>query len=413
MNCDPFPIPVPWLDGFFALPGDYSLHRSELYQSARLYGQDVSSGAAVAVLMTNDHDCSSQALLATENETKAVTAGSTTQTLRVLDLCCSPGLKLCAIADTLMRQGRDGVVVGVDVSEQRIALCKRIVLKYQVPAPLPAAKSESESKEIRGACNNPPRIRLYCNDGTRFASIKSEDLQLVFDSHVARQDCEILSGKRKRMNKSSKAREQRMLRDTKSFDLEPIIGKPTKTIGKVEQMKQFDLVLVDAECSTDGSAAHIQQRSTKECQQRSKICLENHQHILPTMESKQWSTKTQLKELEQLQQNLLATGYNLLQSGGTLVYSTCSLDTNQNEGIVAWLLNRFSCAKIVRVEFSCHGSSKSNCNTSLVTEGSIPGTAQFHPNLDKKDNPLDMDRLFGGGFFLAKLTKTLQASDIK
>ena len=65
--------------GFYAVPGDFSVAQSKVFRSGRIYGMDVSSGAAVAALLS-DH----------------------APDLRVLDLCCSPRLKLCMIADLLL-----------------------------------------------------------------------------------------------------------------------------------------------------------------------------------------------------------------------------------------------------------------------------------------------------------------------
>ncbi len=104
-------VPIPWLDdcfGFHAIPGDFSLAQSKAFRSGRIYGMDVSSGAAVAALLSG-------------HEIK--------HNVRVLDLCCSPGLKLCMIADLL---SCSSTVVGVDISKERLAVCKRVVKKYHV-----------------------------------------------------------------------------------------------------------------------------------------------------------------------------------------------------------------------------------------------------------------------------------------
>jgi 16S rRNA (cytosine967-C5)-methyltransferase len=41
-----------------------------------------------------------------------------------------------------------------------------------------------------------------------------------------------------------------------------------------------------------------------------------------------------LKKLPRLQQNILRNVANLVKPGGRLVYSTCSLETEENEGVV-------------------------------------------------------------------------------
>ena len=85
--------PVAWLPGYFRLRGDVKIATSDAYRAGHIYGIDVSSGAAVAALDPQPGE-------------------------HVLDLCCAPGAKLCAIADAM---GLRGSVTGVDVSAERLA----------------------------------------------------------------------------------------------------------------------------------------------------------------------------------------------------------------------------------------------------------------------------------------------------
>lgn len=79
-----YPLPVPWLREFFAIPEEFGLSRSTSFQSGRVYGMDVTSGAAVAALLFNSYDVCKEG-----GSTKEV--GKSLSTLRVLDLCCAPG----------------------------------------------------------------------------------------------------------------------------------------------------------------------------------------------------------------------------------------------------------------------------------------------------------------------------------
>ena len=82
---------MPWLLSqphgleFFAIPGDFSLNKAFSFQSGRVYGMDVTSGAAVASLLFDIYD-------RPDGSGKRCDKTDTTKApLRVLDLCCAPG----------------------------------------------------------------------------------------------------------------------------------------------------------------------------------------------------------------------------------------------------------------------------------------------------------------------------------
>ena len=52
-----------------------------------------------------------------------------------------------------------------------------------------------------------------------------------------------------------------------------------------------------------------------------------------------WSVK-KIKELGQRQKSLLRSAISATQVGGTIVYSTCTLAPEENEGVVDWILER-------------------------------------------------------------------------
>lgn len=96
--------PVAWLPGYYRLPSHVKIAGCEAYSTGHLYGIDVSSGAAVAALDARPGD-------------------------HVLDLCCAPGAKLCALADVM---GLSGTLTGVDVNEERLRACRTLCTKYGV-----------------------------------------------------------------------------------------------------------------------------------------------------------------------------------------------------------------------------------------------------------------------------------------
>ena len=70
---------------FFAIPGEFCLNKASSFQSGRVYGMDVTSGAAVAALLLDVFDrVDSSGLNRHESRDEK-------EPLRVLDLCCAPG----------------------------------------------------------------------------------------------------------------------------------------------------------------------------------------------------------------------------------------------------------------------------------------------------------------------------------
>ena len=83
----------------------------------------------------------------------------------------------------------------------------------------------------------------------------------------------------------------------------------------------FDKVLVDAPCSGTGTI----------------------RKSLKTLEM--WNPKM-IGHLAKIQKLLLETGFSVLKPGGVLVYSTCTLEPEENEGVVSDFLNAHSDAQL-------------------------------------------------------------------
>ncbi len=77
----------------------------------------------------------------------------------------------------------------------------------------------------------------------------------------------------------------------------------------------FDKVLVDVPCSASGT---FKQEVYKSLSQKF------------------------LNSITRLQKSLLASAYRLAKKGGTIVYSTCSLEIEENEAIANWFLKNFN-----------------------------------------------------------------------
>lgn len=231
--------------------------------------------------------------------------------LKVLDLCCCPGAKLQLLSDTLEEISMAGlisdnsIVVGVDISVDRLRVCKSILSKW---AQFALQFSTDSSSGIKERCI---RQLLFNCDGTLFSPSSSHYGSLIHDSHIwhkellsrhglLKHQCDhedIISSEvvpdnpkrghsirdsnndsskndiiddnnhtrlqqhqqysndsvkviptiRKRANKSSRQREAKQLR----------IAQSQLSDQSIFNSEGFDYVLVDAECSHSGSYRHM------------------------------------------------------------------------------------------------------------------------------------------------------------
>lgn len=147
-------------------------------------------------------------------------------------------------------------------------------------------------------------------------------------------------------------------------DIVEVVNGRGEKIGE-NYKEQFDKVLLDAPCSGEG-----------------RFTIYNIQSY------KQWSMKT-VNELVKTQKNLFKSAYEALKPGGTLVYSTCTLNELENEQIIDWALNNFN-IKQERID--------------LDIKQAVPAFSNgFDKNVGKAIRILpskDME-----GFFVAKFTK--------
>ncbi|KAJ1953228.1 hypothetical protein EC988_003112 [Linderina pennispora] len=201
----------------------------------------------------------------------------------VLDLCCAPGAKLLLLAEHL--QGK-GSVTGVDIAEHRMAICRSLVKKH--------------------AGDDKIRIRLFVSDGTSFDEYAPrlgwDDPQIV--KEAGRQ--------------SGRAR--------------PWFASKMLAAGFAGSGTElYDRVLVDAECTHDGSLVHVAKYQHWGFERLADQVTNDADHV------------------PLLQSQLLENAWRLLRPGGSLVYSTCSLSRRQNEAVVGGFLSRHSDAVLLPI----------------------------------------------------------------
>lgn len=221
---------IRWIgyQAFFALPSQIQIASTDAYRSGKIYGMDAASGAAVMALNVSPGD-------------------------HVLDLCAAPGAKLCMLSDLLRSSGS---LTGVDIAKHRLYACRTMVRKYALG----------------------DRCRLFIADGTtlsllpmrakacmRSSDTCSEDTANIFAEWSSKRLWRDRKSARRAKNSCElqavpKATEPELIfygRDSGVIGLHR--SEVFRAVDEVEYSNSgYDKVLVDAECTHDGSFKHIQ-----------------------------------------------------------------------------------------------------------------------------------------------------------
>jgi len=104
---------------------------------------------------------------------------------------------------------------------------------------------------------------------------------------------------------------------------EVIISIPGEKIGDVLP-NYFDKILLDAPCSAEGTI------------RKSKKVLYH------------WGLKN-IQKMSRIQKGLIASAFRALKPGGIMVYSTCTIAPEENEGVVDYLLKKFPEAEVLPI----------------------------------------------------------------
>ena len=135
------------------------------------------------------------------------------------------------------------------------------------------------------------------------------------------------------------------------------------------QSRLFDYILVDAPCSGTGTI-----------RRNFKI-------------AEMWSPSL-VKRMSRDQFRLASRAFMLLKEGGIMVYSTCTLEPEENEGIVDAILKKFPEADVLDISLDIKRSSAITSFDGTKYDSRVSKCLRIYP----QDNDSE-------GFFVAKLTK--------
>lgn len=135
----------------------------------------------------------------------------------------------------------------------------------------------------------------------------------------------------------------------------------------------FDKVLLDAPCSGLGQRPQLNNKMTPKMLQSYKF----------------------------IQRKLFSSAVKLLKVGGKLVYSTCTITEEENEGMVIWALKKFPCLQLIPAEPLLGGP---GIAIEDFTDDQRVMVQRFGPESDPLRLPNDIYR-DSIGFFIASFTK--------
>lgn len=134
---------------------------------------------------------------------------------------------------------------------------------------------------------------------------------------------------------------------------------------------EFDKILVDAPCSGTGT-------------------------IRKSLKTLQIWNENMTRKLASDQKQLLETAFHKLKPGGTIVYSTCSVEPEEDEGVVSWILDKFEDAYTEKIELNIKRSPTIDEYKGERYHEGVKNTLRIWP----QDNDTE-------GFFVAKIKKKL------
>jgi 16S rRNA (cytosine1407-C5)-methyltransferase len=156
-----------------------------------------------------------------------------------------------------------------------------------------------------------------------------------------------------------------------------VTNKDGKVLGKTYP-DHFDKVILDAPCSGEG-----------------RIYLAGRNPL------RFWSIKMS-NAMVKTQKQLIDSAFQALSIGGTLVYSTCTLEPEENEGVVTYLLNKYDNARMGDIDFV---NKLEPLLKDKITDGITKWSGNtYHQEVAKSVRIIPSPEMMG--FYIAKVTKT-------
>jgi len=273
--------PVNWIPNVYSLPPTMKISYTQAYKNGEIYGIDLSSCAVVLALDPKPNE-------------------------NILDLCCSPGTKLCYIADLMKTQSDniEGSLTGNDINQHRLNICKTLVDKY----------------------GHSGLIKLHCEDGTTFKKLAKENE--LYDKILVDAEC-THDGSIKHLFKYCQGGDNKC---EKNVEREEEEVKEEVKEEKKEEVKEEEKKLSNKEKKRRAKqrAQHLENLERKKMKINNEWTFESFEDRVMNEEK--------LNNITSLQKNLVVNAFSLLKPQGILVYSTCSFIKAQNEDVVKFLL---------------------------------------------------------------------------
>jgi 16S rRNA (cytosine1407-C5)-methyltransferase len=156
-----------------------------------------------------------------------------------------------------------------------------------------------------------------------------------------------------------------------------VINKDGALLGKIYP-NHYDKVLLDAPCSGEGRIYFGGKKSLRF-----------------------WSIKM-VNAMVKKQRDLIDSAFRGLKVDGTLIYSTCTLEPDENEGVVTYLLNRYDNARMESIDFV---DKLEPLLKDKITDGITKWSGNtYHQEVAKSVRIIPSPEMMG--FYIAKITKT-------